>query len=128
MPIIFAIRQCVTSVMVALGAMMFLVIVVGLICLYRQSLWQKRWLLRFMLYMIPAPWVAALCGWFVTEHGRQPWTVYNILPTTVSASGLNAFDILFTLIIFALLYLLLLAVEMYLMFKYARLGPDNIQQ
>ena len=112
-------------IMVGLGVLMFVMIIAGLIFLFRDSLWQRRWLLRGMLYMIPVPWVACLCGWFVTEHGRQPWTVYEMLPTSFSSSTLNAWDILFTLIVFAVFYLVLLAVEMYLMFKYARLGPSG---
>ncbi|WP_119342823.1 cytochrome ubiquinol oxidase subunit I [Facilibium subflavum] len=112
-------------VMVGLGVLMFVMIIVGLIFLFKGTLWDKRWLLRTMLYMIPAPWIACLCGWFVTEHGRQPWTVYNMLPTTISSSTINGWDILFTLIMFITFYLLLFVVEMFLMFKYARLGPSG---
>ena len=113
-------------VMVGLGVLMFLMIIVGLITTIRNTAWDKKWMLRWMLYMIPAPWIACLCGWFVTEHGRQPWTVYNILPTTLSASTLNAWDILATLILFILFYALLIGVEMFLMFKFARLGPSAL--
>jgi cytochrome bd ubiquinol oxidase subunit I len=76
--------------------------------------------------MIPAPFIACICGWIVTEHGRQPWTVYNILPTSLSASTLNAWDILATLIIFILFYAVLISVELFLMFKFARLGPSAL--
>jgi len=31
--------------------------------------------------MIPAPWLACELGWFVAEYGRQPWTIYGVLPT-----------------------------------------------
>ncbi|WHN65873.1 cytochrome ubiquinol oxidase subunit I [Cysteiniphilum sp. QT6929] len=113
-------------IMVGIGVFMFLVMIGGLILLFRKTLWQKRWVLRTMLYMIPLPWIACLCGWIVTEHGRQPWTVYDMLPTTVSSSMINGWDILFTLVIFCLFYALLFAVEMYLMFKFARLGPSKV--
>lgn len=113
-------------VMVGLGVLMFVMIVFGLILLAKDSLWQKRWTLRWMLYMIPAPWIACLCGWIVTEHGRQPWTVYDMLPTSISSSTINAWDILASLVVFMLFYALLFAVEMFLMFKYARLGPQSI--
>ena len=113
-------------VMVGLGVLMFLMFMLGIIYALRNSLWHKRWMLRWMLYMIPAPWIACLCGWFVTEHGRQPWTVYNILPTTLSASTLNAWDVLATLILFFAFYALLIGVEMFLMFRYARLGPSSL--
>lgn len=114
-------------IMVALGVLMFVVILVGLIFAIKGTLWHKRWLLRSMFYMIPAPWIAALCGWFVTEHGRQPWTVYEQLPTSLSASAINEWDILMTLVIFCLFYLLLFGVEMFLMVKFARKGPSSLQ-
>ncbi|TNF65213.1 MAG: cytochrome BD oxidase subunit I [Gammaproteobacteria bacterium] len=113
-------------IMVALGTLMFIAILLGVIFAIRNTLWQKRWLLRFMLYMIPAPWIASLCGWFVTEHGRQPWTVYDILPTSLSASYLSSVDIVISLILFISIYAVLIAFELFLMFKYARLGPSAL--
>ncbi|MCF6765658.1 cytochrome ubiquinol oxidase subunit I [Thiotrichales bacterium 19S3-7] len=113
-------------IMVALGTLMFIVILLGVIFVLRNTLWHKRWLLRFMLYMIPAPWIASLCGWFVTEHGRQPWTVYDILPTSLSASYLSSIDIVISLILFIAFYAILIAFELFLMFKYARLGPSAL--
>jgi cytochrome d ubiquinol oxidase subunit I len=33
--------------------------------------------------------VALICGWIVTEVGRQPWVVYRVMPTSqaVTAAG-----------------------------------------
>jgi cytochrome d ubiquinol oxidase subunit I len=112
-------------IMVAMGVLIFLTCVLGIYALVRSSLWEKRWLLRSMVYLIPAPWIACLCGWFVAEHGRQPWTVYGILPTNLSSSAINEWDVLATLLIFLAFDLALFAVEMFLMFKYARLGPSR---
>ena len=112
-------------IMVAMGMLIFLSCVLGIYALVRSSLWEKRWLLRSMVYLIPAPWIACLCGWFVTEHGRQPWTVYGILPTNLSSSAINQWDVLATLLIFLAFDLALFAVEMFLMFKVARLGPSR---
>ncbi|MCF6767004.1 cytochrome ubiquinol oxidase subunit I [Thiotrichales bacterium 19S11-10] len=113
-------------IMVLMGVLMFLMILAGIFFTLRKSLWEKRWLLRVMLYMIPAPWVASMCGWFVTEHGRQPWTVYDMLPTSLSASYLSSVDIIISLVAFALFYAVLVAVELYLMFKFSRLGPSSL--
>jgi len=49
----------------------------------------KTWLLRWALWMIPAPWLACELGWFVAEYGRQPWTIYGVLPTSLSVSTLS---------------------------------------
>ena len=113
-------------IMVGIGVLMFFTIMTGVFLLLRKKLWQQKLLLRIMLYMIPLPWIAFLCGWIFTEHGRQPWSVYNLLPTTVSSSTINGWDILFTLIVFMVFYCLLFCIEMFLMLKYVRLGPSKI--
>jgi cytochrome d ubiquinol oxidase subunit I len=50
---------------------------------------QKPWLLRWALWMLPVPWIACELGWFVAEYGRQPWTIYGVLPTHLSVSTLT---------------------------------------
>ncbi|WP_417723760.1 cytochrome ubiquinol oxidase subunit I [Salipiger sp.] len=82
-----------------------------------------RWALRVAVVMIPAPWIAAEMGWFVSEYGRQPWTVDGMLPTALSVSHLSVGDLLLTLAGFALFYTVLFAIEMSLMLKYIRKGP-----
>ena len=84
-------------------------------------------LLKAFLWSIPTPWVAIMCGWFVAEYGRQPWTVFGMLPTHQSVSSLSAASLWGSIAGFVGFYTLLLIVEMYLMFKYARLGPTALQ-
>ena len=62
-------------------------------------------------------------GWFVAEYGRQPWTIFGVLPTHMSVSALTVGSLYGSLAGFVGFYTLLLIVEMYLMFKFARLGP-----
>jgi cytochrome d ubiquinol oxidase subunit I len=50
----------------------------------RANCASKPWLLRWALWMLPAPWIACELGWFVAEYGRQPWTIYGVLPTHLS--------------------------------------------
>jgi len=89
--------------------------------------WDRHpWLLKLALYSIPLPWLAAEFGWFVAEFGRQPWTISGILPTFLSTSSLSSGDLYFSLAGFIGFYTLLLIVELYLMFKYARLGPSSL--
>jgi cytochrome d ubiquinol oxidase subunit I len=87
----------------------------------------RPWLLKWALWSIPLPWIACELGWFVAEYGRQPWTVFGMLPTHLSASSLSAGDLLGSIAGFVGFYTLLLIVEMYLMFKYARLGPSSLK-
>ncbi len=84
------------------------------------------WFLRLCFIMLPAPWLAAEFGWFVAEYGRQPWTIYGVLPTHLSVSTVSKESIIGSLTGFIGFYTFLLIIEMYLMFKYARLGPASL--
>ena len=87
----------------------------------------RTWLLKWALWGMPLPWIASQLGWFVAEYGRQPWTVFGLLPTHISASSLSAANIWGSIAAFVGFYTLLLVAELYLMFKYARLGPTVLQ-
>ena len=109
--------------MVALG---FSFIAVMLYFFYRASFRNMqfpRWSLYAAVAIIPAPWIAAELGWFVSEFGRQPWTVDGVLPTALSASHLSIADLLITLTGFVTFYSVLFVIEMSLMVKYIRKGP-----
>ncbi|HVJ36415.1 MAG TPA: cytochrome ubiquinol oxidase subunit I [Stenotrophomonas sp.] len=86
----------------------------------------KRWFLKLALWTLPLPWIAIECGWFVAEYGRQPWAVEGVLPTFYAASGLALHQILTTLCGFVLLYTVLLVIEIKLMLKAIKLGPEDI--
>lgn len=114
-------------IMVGLGGLMVLAFIYACIGVLRnKGIWERRWFLRTMLYGMPAPWIACIAGWFVTEHGRQPWTIYGLLPTNLSSSSISATDLGLSFAMFVLFYTGLFIVEMYLMFKYARLGPSSL--
>ena len=92
----------------------------------RNRIEQRPWLLKWALWSIPLPWIAAEMGWFVAEYGRQPWTIHGVLPTHLSTSMVSAGDVALSLTGFIVFYTLLLVAELYLMFKYARLGPASL--
>ncbi|MCI4239006.1 cytochrome ubiquinol oxidase subunit I [Dickeya dianthicola] len=121
-PLYFSFR-----IMVACGVLMLLIIGLSFWTVLRNKIGQKRWLHRVALYGIPLPWIAVEAGWFVAEYGRQPWAIGEVLPTAVANSSLTAGDILFSMGLICGLYTLFLVAEMYLMFKYARLGPSSLK-
>lgn len=113
-------------VMVAMAFLMFFIFAASFYFIIKRSMEKQTWLLRLALYAIPAPWIAAEMGWIVAEMGRQPWTISGILPTHLSTSSLSTGNLYFSLAGFIGFYTLLLVIEMYLMFKYARLGPSSL--
>ena len=86
----------------------------------------RPWLLKWALVMLPAPWIACELGWFVAEYGRQPWTIYGVLPTHLSVSTLSVNSLYGSLAGFVGFYTVLLVVEMFLMVKFARVGPGSL--
>ncbi|MAF98862.1 MAG: cytochrome d terminal oxidase subunit 1 [Micavibrio sp.] len=113
-------------IMVACGVYMLALILAGFYFNMKRTLAEKKWLLRLFLYSIPVPWIAAELGWVVAEYGRQPWAIAEVLPTFLATSSLTTGDLIFSLVGFVLFYTILLIIEMFLMFKFARLGPSSL--
>lgn len=122
LPLYFAFR-----IMVLAGMLLLLIIGMSFLTVLQGKIGKRRWLHRTVLYGLPLPWIAIEAGWFVAEYGRQPWAIGEILPTAVAHSSLSAGDVLTSMILIAALYSLFLIVEMYLMFKFARLGPSSLK-
>jgi cytochrome bd ubiquinol oxidase subunit I len=113
-------------VMVGLGFAMLLLFGLAFWTSVKGTFTQRPWLLRTALWMLPAPWIACEVGWFVAEYGRQPWTIYGVLPTHLSVSTLSVESLYGSLAGFIGFYTVLLVVEMYLMIKFARMGPGSL--
>ncbi|RJT36469.1 cytochrome ubiquinol oxidase subunit I [Rahnella woolbedingensis] len=122
LPLYFAFR-----IMVACGILMFVLIALAFYTVLRGKIGQKRWLHRAIFIGLPLPWIAVEAGWFVAEYGRQPWAIGEVLPTAVAHSSLTVGDVLSSMILICGLYTLFLIAEMFLMFKYARLGPSSLK-
>jgi len=90
----------------------------------RRMLDRYPLLLRAATFAIPLPWIAAELGWIVAEFGRQPWIIEGILPTAAAVSNLGAFTVLLTLLGFIAIYTVLFIVEMGLMLRAVRAGPE----
>jgi len=113
-------------IMVGIGILLFIIIIGGIFLLLREKLQSNKLFLKAMIYSIPLPFIACISGWFVTEHGRQPWTVYYQIPTDISSSALTSIDVATSMGIFFLIDAALYAVMLFLMFKYAMKGPSSL--
>jgi cytochrome d ubiquinol oxidase subunit I len=113
-------------IMVGLGFYMLALIGLSFYYCAKRVFDQKRWLLKLLLFSLPAPWIAAELGWFVAEYGRQPWTIGEVLPTFLSTSTLSVGDVIGSLVAIIALYTVFLIVEMYLMVKFVRQGPSSL--
>ncbi len=113
-------------IMVGLGFAMLLLFGLAFWSTLKSRCQARPWLLRAALLMLPAPWIACELGWVVAEYGRQPWTIYGVLPTHLSVSTLSVESLYGSLAGFVGFYTVLLVVEIYLMRKFARQGPGSL--
>ncbi len=111
--------------MLLFWGLMFLTIIVAVWFIFRDTIEKHRWFLRWMLWTIPFPYIAAEAGWVLAETGRQPWTVHYLMPTFMSVSSITNNMAMGTLIALIIFYISLFSIELFLMFKYARLGPTE---
>jgi len=112
--------------MVVSGFIMLFIFATAFYYCAKRVVCHKPWLLKLALFSLPLPWIAIEGGWFVAEYGRQPWAIGGILPTRLATSTLEVSDLYFSLAGFIGFYTLLLVIELFLMFKYARLGPSSL--
>ena len=112
--------------MVGLGAFFLLASALGVIFSYKGTLEKHPLFLKILIFSIPLPYIANQLGWIVAEVGRQPWIVYGVLKTSDAVSkAITTSQVLFSLIGFVILYSLLGAIDIYLLTKFARKGPDD---
>ena len=112
-------------IMVGLGFLFILLTVIG--WWRRNKLESSPWYLRIMLLAVPLPYLAAEAGWIVTEVGRQPWIVYRLMKTSDAVSPIASSQVLPSLTAFVLVYSLLGCVAYYLIFQFARKGPEPVR-
>ena len=114
------------KIMVGLGFLFILLTVWGMFI--RNRLEDNPFYLKILPWCIPLPYLAIEFGWMLAEVGRQPWIVYGVMKTKDAASPIAASQVGVSLVAFILVYGLLGAVAVYLMFKYARKGPEPAEQ
>ncbi len=113
-------------IMVGLGVLMALAALVATIVARKGKMEKYPFFLRIMVLLLPLPYIAAQLGWIVAEVGRQPWIVYGLLKTSDAVSKSIAMpQVVGSLVGFTLLYGLLGVIDIYLLAKYARKGPDD---
>ena len=120
-------------VMVGVGCLFILFFAVILAVTYRwpKFLFGKRditalpaWHYWVAILLIPLGYVGSECGWLVAEFGRQPWTIQDMLPTWASVSDIQASNVAITFFLFLVLFTTMLAVEINILLKQIKKGPE----
>jgi cytochrome d ubiquinol oxidase subunit I len=83
-----------------------------------------KWHYWLAIALVPLAYIASESGWLVAEFGRQPWTIQDMLPTWAAVSNLNASSVALTFFLFLVHFTLMLAVEINILLKQIKKGPD----
>ncbi len=104
--------------MIILGGAFILFTLWGLWLLKGGTVYNNRLFLRLAMIALPLPFIVNQLGWITAEVGRQPWIVYGLLRTADAASvNVPAAQILASLVMFVLIYILLLGLWIFLIAK-----------
>jgi cytochrome bd ubiquinol oxidase subunit I len=110
--------------MILIGMTMIALTLFSAFMWYQGKLFDKRWLLWIFVFSAILPQIANQVGWFAAEMGRQPWVVYGLLKTSEAFSqAVSDNQILFSLLLFTLIYSLLFVLFVYLLNKKIKQGP-----
>lgn len=117
-PLFYAFR-----IMVGLGILMLLTGVIAFVLFLKKRLYTTSWFHKWCVLMTPAGFIAILSGWIVTEMGRQPFVVYNLVRTTEAVSPVLSPNILISLIAFIVVYLFIFGAGIYYILTLIQKGP-----
>ncbi len=113
-------------IMVGLGLLFILLFATAFYLSARHRFERHRWFLRAAFLSLPLPWIAAELGWVVAEYGRQPWAIDGILPTFLGVSPVPAASVATSIGGFVVFYSALAVIDVYLLARMIRRGPDGL--
>jgi cytochrome d ubiquinol oxidase subunit I len=112
--------------MIFFGILFILMAVWGLVLMLRKRLPGSRLYLKLLILAVPLPYLANELGWIAAEVGRQPWAVFRVLRTSDAVSKVvPAGNILFSLILFTVIYALIAAAGISIILRLVRRGFDS---
>jgi len=110
--------------MVAIGLILFFVMVWGALLWRRGCLFDHRPFLWALVVVHPLGFIATELGWMTTEMGRQPWVVYHLMRTAEGVSPIPAGNVVWSLTLFLIIFPIIGAVYFFYILKTLRRGPD----
>jgi cytochrome d ubiquinol oxidase subunit I len=114
-------------IMVGLGMLMIATGVIAIVLYFRKRLFDTRWFQYWCMALTPAGFVSVLAGWFVTEVGRQPWIVQNLMRTTDATSPVIGTSIAISLAAFIIVYVFVFGAGSYYILKLIGKGPEEAE-
>lgn len=111
-------------IMIAIGMFLIALTFYASFLWWKGKLFETKWVLWIFSFSVILPQIANQVGWFAAEMGRQPWVVYGHLRTSDAFSQeVSANQIVFSLVLFTVVYSLLLVLFLYSLNKKIKHGP-----
>lgn len=111
-------------IMVGVGMLAIALGLLGGYLLWTGKIYFTKWYLFILPFLIPLPHLAHETGWMAAEIGRQPWIIYGLMKTANAVSVVvSPGQILFSLVMFSLIYSLLFVIFLMLFVKIVKNGP-----
>ncbi len=110
--------------MVAIGFVLLIVMIWAAILWRQGRLYENRSFLKTLLVIHPLGFLATELGWITNEVGRQPWLVYHLVRTSEGVSPIPAGNVVWSLSLFLVIFLVVGTSYLYYVFKTLRTGPD----
>ncbi|HLM01626.1 MAG TPA: cytochrome ubiquinol oxidase subunit I, partial [Pyrinomonadaceae bacterium] len=85
----------------------------------------SKWFLRALIFAAPLGFIAIETGWVVTEVGRQPWIIYNVMRTSEAVTPMPGLVVPF--VTFTILYIFLAIITAWLLLRQVASSPQDVQ-
>ena len=113
-------------VMVMIGMYYILLFAIVWYFYHKKTLLKNKWILYVSLWSLPLAYLAGQMGWIVSEVGRQPWAIQDVLPVQAAISSVHVNTVITSFMIFLVMFTVLLIAEVKIMVTQIKKGPEEI--
>jgi cytochrome d ubiquinol oxidase subunit I len=111
------------QIMVGLGMIMMAMGALYLIATLKMRAWlDKGWFLKLFIFGTPLGFIALEAGWTVTEVGRQPWIIQDVMRTADAVTPMPGIQYSFYL--FSFIYFTLSLAVIFLLQRQIKMVPE----
>ncbi|HLT86813.1 MAG TPA: cytochrome ubiquinol oxidase subunit I, partial [Sphingobacterium sp.] len=111
-----AITHYAFQIMISLGMLLCLISLIYMVAIWKKRNWlSSSWFLRLFVFAIPLGYIALEAGWVVTEVGRQPWIIYEIMRTKDAVTPMPG--IVYSFYIFTAVFISLSIIVIFLLYR-----------
>ncbi len=112
-------------IMVGLGFWFILLFILAYVSIMKGTFVENRLVQKLAVISVPLPWIATSFGWMTAEIGRQPWTVFGVLPTFKSVTPIALQNVQATFFMFLTAFVILGIAELKILFTVVKNGPKG---